>query len=52
MILFFSENLEIPAVIVECGFLSNPTECALLSDDLYQKKIAHAIYLGLSDYLN
>ena len=49
---FLFENLEIPAVIVECGFLSNPAECALLSDDLYQKKIAHAIYLGLSDYLN
>lgn len=32
-----------PAVIVECGFLSNPTEAANLTDDEYQQKIADAI---------
>lgn len=32
-----------PSILVECGFLSNPQEEALLNDDLYQSKIAFAI---------
>lgn len=32
-----------PGVIVECGFLSCPSEVALLVDDEYQQKIASAI---------
>ncbi len=49
---YLFRNLDIPAVIVECGFLSNPAEDELLLDELYQQKIAHAIYLGISDYLS
>jgi len=48
---YLFEHLTMPAVIIECGFLSNLEETELLQDDLYQQKIAHAIYLGLSDYL-
>lgn len=40
-----------PTVIVECGFLSNPTEAALLTDNLYQDKLVRAIYLGICGYL-
>ena len=40
----------IPAVIVECGFLSNPLECQNLQDPKYQEKIAWAIYLGILKY--
>lgn len=32
-----------PAILVECGFLSNPDEEKLLNDDKYQSKIAFAI---------
>lgn len=32
-----------PAVLVECGFLSNRDECALLCDAEYQKKLALTI---------
>lgn len=39
-----------PTVIVECGFLSNPTEAALLSSDEYQTKVAKAIALGILSY--
>ena len=41
-----------PAVIVECGFLSNPAEAALLATEEYQEKIAFAIHLGILEYLN
>ena len=40
-----------PTVIVECGFLSNPAETLLLTDKNYQDDLAHAIYIGVTDYL-
>lgn len=40
-----------PAVLVECGFLSNPEETKLLSDDAYRKKLACAIFASIADYL-
>ncbi len=44
--LVFSK-LEIPGILVECGFLSNPEECKKLQDELYQNDIANAIYNGV-----
>ena len=41
-----------PTVIVECGFLSNYEESALLSEDMYQERIAWAIVMGIMQYLN
>lgn len=43
-------NVKCPAVIVECGFLSNPTETALLIEDSYQDSVAWAIHLGIMQY--
>lgn len=40
-----------PLVIVECGYLSNRTEAALLVDEEYQKKMAWAIHLGIMEYI-
>ncbi len=40
-----------PIVIVECGFLSNYEEAALLNDAAYQKKIAEGIANGIKLYL-
>ena len=48
--LFLMKNATIPAVIVECGFLSNPEDETLLSDKAYQKRIAGAICDGIVDY--
>ena len=42
---------EMPSVLVECGFLSNPTEEALLLDPVYQQKIGQAVADGLEDYV-
>ncbi len=39
-----------PAVLVECGFISNPDEEAKLRDSRYQKKLAKAIADGLEAY--
>ena len=45
---YFSEN---PTVMVECGFLSNPDEAALLESEEYQQKVAFTIFSGLQQYL-
>ena len=39
-----------PGVLVEVGFLSNPTEKANLKKDSYQDKLAESIYLGVLRY--
>ena len=41
---YIIENVEIPTAIVECGFLSNPEEKALLEQEEYQDKLAWGIY--------
>ena len=40
-----------PAVMVECGFLSNAGEALLLTDEEYQKKMCLAIVAGLEEYI-
>ena len=41
-----------PAVLVECGFLTNPSERKKLTSEEYQEKMAWGIYLGIIDYFN
>lgn len=41
-----------PAVIVECGFLSNPQDEALLITGEYQSLLAESIYEGVVQYLS
>lgn len=43
---------EYPAVIVECGFLSNPEDEALLCSDEYQEKLVTAISSGALAFLS
>ena len=47
---YLLDKAEVPAVIVECGFLSNEEEAKKLSTDEYQKQIAFAILCGFLDY--
>ena len=48
--LYILYHAKSPAVMVECGFLSNPQEAALLQDSSYQSKMAFAIFIGTLDY--
>ncbi len=45
-------NATVPAVLVECGFLSNSSELTKLKDPLYQKKMAFSIFCGIADFFN
>lgn len=45
-------HAKVPAVLVECGFLSNEEEAVKLNQEGYQQQMAFAIYCGLLDYCN
>ncbi|MHB8279537.1 MAG: N-acetylmuramoyl-L-alanine amidase [Candidatus Humimicrobiaceae bacterium] len=42
----------IPAALVECGFLSNPDEAALLNSEDYQNRVAQGIVNGIRAYVS
>lgn len=48
---FLLKKTPSPTVIVECGFLSNSEEAALLATDEYQDKVAEAVKAGILEYL-
>ena len=48
---YILKKSEKPAVIIECGFLSNPEEEKLLATPEYQEKLARAIGKGILEYL-
>jgi N-acetylmuramoyl-L-alanine amidase len=50
--LYLFKSTSQPAVLIECGFLSNAEEAAKLSDPEYQKKVSFTIYKGIMQYLS
>lgn len=50
--IYLLNNAQIPAIVAECGFLSNPEESKKLSDPKYQSQIAFSIFSGILDYFN
>lgn len=44
------KQTEMPAVLVECGFLTNANERQKLTSESYQEKMAWGIYMGIVDY--
>ena len=45
-------HVKCPIVIVECGFLSNWKEAALLKTEEYQDRVAYTLHMGIMEYLN
>jgi len=41
---------DIPSILVETAFISNPQEEQRLNDDAYQDKMAHAMFRGIKRY--
>ncbi len=48
---FILKKTRMPAVIVEAGFISNPSEAGKLQEPVYQSKIAYAIFMGVASSL-
>lgn len=48
---YFILQLDVPSVLIECGFVSNPAEEKLLLTKAYQEQLAQAIADGVEEYL-
>lgn len=49
--IYLMQHVTCPAVLVECGFLSNQEECRLLTTADYQKKLALVMAGSVTEYL-
>ena len=49
---FMLKNTQVPTIIVECGFLTNPDEAAKLTQEDYQDQLAQAICEGIIKWMN
>ena len=49
--IYLLENLDNPAILIECGFLTNPSECEKLNEKEYQKELSFSIFCGIIEYV-
>ena len=47
---FLLSHTTVPAILVECGFLSNPAECEKLAQQDYQRQMAFAVAGGVFSF--
>lgn len=50
--IYVLDNAPCTAILVECGFLSNPSELALLKTEEYRKKVAACIFTATANYMS
>ena len=50
--LYILKNAKVPAVLIECGFVSNDEELKLLNTKDYQQKLSESISEGILSYLS
>ena len=48
--IYLLENIKIPAVLIECGFMSNPEELSRLTNDEYQTALAFSIFYAIAEF--
>ncbi len=48
---FVVRNAKMPSVLIELGFVTNPNEAAMLTDESYLKKFADGIYNGIVSFI-
>lgn len=48
--IFLLKKIMCPAILVECGFLSNPNELTMLNNNAYQSRLALCIASGFFEY--
>ncbi len=49
--MYVLENVDNSAILIECGFLTNPSECKKLSEKEYQKSLSFSIFCGIIEYI-
>lgn len=48
--IYLLHRLKIPSLLIECGFISNPSECALLSDASYRASLSCTVFVPILEY--
>jgi N-acetylmuramoyl-L-alanine amidase/putative cell wall-binding protein len=48
--LFVTRNAQVPSILVEVGFMSNPTEEALIKTSSFQQKAANSLATGINAF--
>lgn len=49
--IYLLHRATVPAVLVECGFLSNPVECQKLSRQDYQRRLSFSVFCAMMEYI-
>ena len=49
--MYLLENISNPAVLIECGFMTNEEELKKLSEKEYQKQLSFSIVCGIIEYI-
>lgn len=49
---YILHNATVPAVLVECGFLSNSQELEKLKNSEYQSQMAFSVFCGITEYFS
>ena len=49
--IYLLDRITVPAVLIECGFLSNAEECAKLSTEEYRDQLATVLAKAIADYV-
>lgn len=50
--IYLMENIQMPGVLIECGFLSNPKEEAMLRNKEYQQKLCAIIAVCINSFVS
>ena len=50
--IFLLDNATFPAILIECGFLSNVNEARALGDENYRHKLANIIFQSIMTYIS
>ena len=50
--MYLLENIKNTAVLIECGFMTNPEELKKLSEKEYQKQLSFSIVCGIIEYID
>lgn len=49
--IYILNRIEYPAILIECGFLSNSEECEMLCTEEYRRRLSFVIFSSLSSFL-
>ncbi|MBE6617207.1 MAG: hypothetical protein E7627_04615 [Ruminococcaceae bacterium] len=49
--IYILNRIGIPAILVECGFMSNPEECTALQNPEYRTRLAAVIFASCAEYM-